>query len=183
MGGGRKSGGGAAVKPRSFSVADFFSEFRNSGGGPVKARRSGAPAGARIARGGEARAARLAARSRSAGRSAADGGYPDGEGVAPRSEAVPSANFFQPIEAGLPLDLFGQPFDRCEGRKGRPRHLPTPATRALVAQLHVRGETQAAIAEALGITRPTLRLNYPVELGSRSVTWKRRSPPLTQKGD
>jgi hypothetical protein len=53
--------------------------------------------------------------------------------------------------------------------------VPTAATRALVAELHQGGATQAIIAEALRITPPTLRLNYPVELGSSSTVWKRRA--------
>jgi hypothetical protein len=84
-------------------------------------------------------------------------------------------NKFQPVEVGLPLDLFGQPVEPRSSRGGRPRHLPTPASRALVAELHAGGATQAEIADAIGITPPTLRLNYPEELGSTSTTWRRRA--------
>jgi hypothetical protein len=72
----------------------------------------------------------------------------------------------------LPVDLFGQP---VVTRLGRPRHLPTDTSRALVAELRAGGATQAEIAAAIGITPPTLRLNYPVELGSASKVWLRRA--------
>jgi hypothetical protein len=76
---------------------------------------------------------------------------------------------------GLPLDLFGQPVEPRSSRGGRPRHLPTPTSRALVAELRAGGATQTEIADAIGITPPTLRLNYPVELGSTSTVWRRRA--------
>ena len=75
----------------------------------------------------------------------------------------------------MPVDLFGQPVEPRSSQPGRPRHLPTPANRALVAEMHQGGATQAAIAEALRITMPTLRLNYPVELESSSTVWRRRA--------
>jgi len=73
------------------------------------------------------------------------------------------------------VDLFGQPIERRGSQPGRPRHLPTAASRALVAELRTGGATQATIAKALRITMPTLRLNYPVELGSSSIVWRRRA--------
>ena len=77
--------------------------------------------------------------------------------------------------AGEGLDLFGEPIDPRRGWQGRPRHRPTEATRATVAELHGEGLDQLAIAKALGITAPTLRLNYPTELGSTSQVWRRRA--------
>jgi len=65
-------------------------------------------------------------------------------------------------------DLFGQPIDTGRGKRGRPRHIPTTADRALVGRLHGEGQSQTRIAAALGITVPTLLLNYPDELQSKS---------------
>ena len=70
-------------------------------------------------------------------------------------------------------DLFG--FAPPSARKrGRPRYLPSAADRALVIKLHRDGASQPVIARALGITEPTLRLNYHNELGSTSQAWRRR---------
>lgn len=82
---------------------------------------------------------------------------------------------FQPVEAGLPLDLFGQPVEPRSSVGGRPRHLPTAASRALVADLRGEGATLAVIARALRLSVPTLQLNYPIELGSGSKAWRRRA--------
>lgn len=70
-------------------------------------------------------------------------------------------------------DLFGfvQPPAR---KRGRPRYLPTAADRALVIELHRDGASQPVIAASLGITEPTLRLNYYIELGSSSQAWRLR---------
>lgn len=58
---------------------------------------------------------------------------------------------------------------------GRPRYVPTDATRALVARLHADGLKQPAIARAVGVSVPTLVLNHPVELRSTSQVWRRRA--------
>lgn len=81
---------------------------------------------------------------------------------------------FLSVEAGLPLDLLGDPVRPGAGRKGRPCHLPTPESREMVAAMHRAGEGQSSIALALGITIPTLVLNYPSELESNSRAWMRR---------
>lgn len=73
----------------------------------------------------------------------------------------------------FPRDLFGDPVPVKRGA-GRPRHVPSDATRAKVRELHHAGEKQPAIAAALGITVPTLTLNYPAELGSSSQAWRTR---------
>lgn|GEM_PF-6241746 len=73
----------------------------------------------------------------------------------------------------FPLDMFGQPVPPRRG-PGRPRHLPTSESRALVERLRGAGVEQAEIAEALGVSLPTLRLNYPIELQSQSQTGARR---------
>ena len=75
-------------------------------------------------------------------------------------------------------DLFGHPVCRSFGQPGRPRHVPSRAQRYHVCVLVEQGCDQAAIAAALGITGPTLRMNYPIELGSKSRTGARRT-----KGD
>ncbi len=90
---------------------------------------------------------------------------------------------FRPAEAAYPLDLFGEPVQPGRGRPGRPRHLPTPATRARVAELRAEGLSILAIAEEIGVSQPTLQLNYPTELGSGSTTWRRRAAPLTNGGN
>lgn len=66
------------------------------------------------------------------------------------------------------VDLFGEPIDPRRGLRGRPRHMPTPQLRALVARLHAMGFNQLTIAKTIGITAPTLRLNYAAELNSTS---------------
>ena len=73
------------------------------------------------------------------------------------------------------LDLLGDPIDPGHGQRGRPRHMPTDALRRKVRALKVKGLSQVGIAAAIGITEPTLRLNYPVELESMSQVWRRRS--------
>ena len=83
------------------------------------------------------------------------------------------ASFFPP-EGEYPFDLFGNRISPTSGRKGRPRHVPTPETRAKVAELHQAGAKQPTIAAAIGITIPTLILNYPIELESKSRAWRRR---------
>lgn len=72
------------------------------------------------------------------------------------------------------LDLFGEPINPHRGKSGRPRHFPTRVLRQLVRELHAQGQRQPAIARALGITVPTLALNYPDELESKSQRWRRR---------
>lgn len=72
------------------------------------------------------------------------------------------------------LDLFGLPVDPRHGLAGRPRHIPMPRLRAEVAALHEAGHSHEAIAAAIGITAPTLRLNYPDELKSLSQAPRRR---------
>jgi len=91
----------------------------------------------------------------------------------PRLAKANKRTFF-PLEATYQADLFGEPVQPGRDRSGRPRHVPTQATRARVIELRAEGLSQLAIAAALGISGPTLRLNYPVEIGSASRTWRRR---------
>lgn len=78
------------------------------------------------------------------------------------------------------VDLFGEPIVPPRG-PGRPRHVPTPESRARVAELRETGLTHVQIAASIGITHPTLELNYPVELRSTSQAWRRRAE-RDQKG-
>jgi AraC-like DNA-binding protein len=81
---------------------------------------------------------------------------------------------FFPIEETYPRDLFGEPVQPGRGQSGRPRHVPTSETRARVAELRAEGLSIAQIARELGLSQPTLQLNYPIELGSGSTVWRRR---------
>lgn len=60
-------------------------------------------------------------------------------------------------------------------RRGRRRHAPTSATRKIVRRAMEGGMKQAEAAKLLGISLPTLRLNYPEELGSNSTAAERRA--------
>lgn len=75
----------------------------------------------------------------------------------------------------IEVDLFGFEVDRSRRRPGRPRHMPTPELRAHVRQLHLEGLSHLAIAAAIGVTDPTLRIHYFAELDSSSQTWRRRA--------
>lgn len=72
-------------------------------------------------------------------------------------------------------DLFGNPVDPRRGLPGRPRHMPSAELRQLVRAMRMQGHPQDTIANALGITSRTLRLNYYQELGSSSQAWRRRA--------
>lgn len=74
----------------------------------------------------------------------------------------------------FPRDLFGEPMRPPRG-KGRPRHEPTEQLRAKVRGLRLAGRTQPEIAAAIGLTVPTLALNYASELESTSQTGRRRA--------
>lgn len=75
--------------------------------------------------------------------------------------------------SSVSLDLFGQPRSEPRGR-GRPRHVPTPELREKVRKLRARGKNLLEVAAAIGITHPTLLLNYPNECASTSQAWRRR---------
>lgn len=73
------------------------------------------------------------------------------------------------------VDMFGHPVDPRHGCAGRPRHMPTAAQRTQVRALHADGRTQLEIARTIGITIPTLTLNYPDELNSKSQGRRKRA--------
>jgi len=93
-------------------------------------------------------------------------------------EALADRNLasFSPFEVTGGVDLFGEPIVSNPNRMGRPPHLPTKQSRRQVAKLRAKGRSQPEIAKVIGISLPTLRLNYPNELGSSSQTWRRRAP-------
>lgn len=72
-------------------------------------------------------------------------------------------------------DLFGHAIEQKREARGRPRHMPTAELRARVMSLHAEGLNQPNIAKAIGISLPTLLLNYPVELDSKSQSGARRA--------
>lgn len=78
------------------------------------------------------------------------------------------------INYGFDFDMLGCPIPPGRGMAGRPRHLPTAEGRARVSSMHAQGLAQGAIAKAIGITVPTLVLNYHHELSSSSQVWRRR---------
>ena len=80
------------------------------------------------------------------------------------------------------IDLFGEPVAAKRG-PGRPRHVPTPATRADVFRMAEAGLGQGAIAQYLGISCPTLRINYAAQLRTTSQTGKRRAARDLKKGN
>ncbi len=61
-------------------------------------------------------------------------------------------------------DLWGDPVLPAEERRGRPKHLVTDETRFRVACLAMFRKTEREIAEAMGISGPTLRKYYRREL-------------------
>lgn len=107
-------------------------------------------------------------------RSAPEGAHGGGSRADPASPDCAAGK-----ASSLPIneqrDLFGFPVTVKPDRRGRPRHVPTAAARALVIELRDQGLLQPEIAEALGISQPTMVLNYPQELGSTSQAWRRRA--------
>jgi hypothetical protein len=64
----------------------------------------------------------------------------------------------------IDFDLFGLPIPDGRGKRGRPVHFVTPENRNKVSMLLALGWTNERIANALGISQPTLRKNYFHEL-------------------
>ncbi|WAJ29317.1 hypothetical protein [Antarcticirhabdus aurantiaca] len=69
----------------------------------------------------------------------------------------------------LAYDLLGDPIPEGRGKRGRPEHIPTIANRTLVVQLLAFGWEDGRIANALGVSRPTLRKHYRRELKVREA--------------
>lgn len=105
------------------------------------------------------------------------GGYERGPTGRSASEIAPPDLAFR-VPNSLPIserDLFGELVRPGFGRPGRPRHMPTPATRARVIELRGQGLSHLAIAAAIGVSHPTMLLNYADDLGSNSQTGRRRA--------
>jgi hypothetical protein len=58
------------------------------------------------------------------------------------------------------FDLFGDPVPTNLGGRGRPQHIPTSENRNKVTLLLALGWSNPRIANALGVTLPTLRKHY-----------------------
>jgi len=67
------------------------------------------------------------------------------------------------------FDLLGDPIPEGWGKRGRPPHLATEKNRNKVMLLLAMGWSNARIANALGITQPTLRKNYFQQLRQRDL--------------
>lgn len=67
------------------------------------------------------------------------------------------------------IDLLGDPIPPGWGRPGRPLHMATAKNLALIRERRALGQTQQQIAEALGITVPTLRRAYAEEVCRRGA--------------
>jgi len=81
----------------------------------------------------------------------------------------------------LPRDLFGELVSVKPKKRGRPRHVPSSWSRALVTHMRIDGCAQPEIAKALGLTIPTLVMNYHTELKSTSQVWRRRDQADNRK--
>jgi hypothetical protein len=86
------------------------------------------------------------------------------EGLGLNTTIIPIRRFF--FVAG-DFDLLGDPIPEGFGRRGRPPHLVTEEKRNKVMLLCALDWSSEKIAQALGITPPTLRKNYFRELRSR----------------
>jgi len=62
------------------------------------------------------------------------------------------------------VDLWGNPILPPEERRGRPKHVPTEDSRLVVKVMAAVNKRHSEIAEALGISEPTLRKGYKAEL-------------------
>jgi hypothetical protein len=74
------------------------------------------------------------------------------------------------------FDLFGAHAVAASPRLGRPRHVPTLENRRKVSALAGLGVSHLKIAHSIGLTAPTLRAYYFLELNSSSQVWRRRLP-------
>jgi hypothetical protein len=76
------------------------------------------------------------------------------------------------------LDLWGDPIPPKPEKRGRPTHVVTEEKRLRVAVLRAYNLSQPEIAEAMGISVPTLRKNYLREL--RDGMAQKRAEMLVQ---
>lgn len=149
-GAGQKSGEPVAPSPPSLSSKDFFSRERNLdlfGDLALRCEPRERPPELRVSpRSPEIRI--TIARLAGAGLTRCEIARQVGIG-----ESTLYANYFP--------EIGGQ-----RGRPGRRRHQPNDRTRAIVHALRVSGLAQIKIAEAIGVSEPTLRLHYRKELNN-----------------
>ncbi|CDN52524.1 Resolvase helix-turn-helix domain protein [Neorhizobium galegae bv. officinalis bv. officinalis str. HAMBI 1141] len=67
------------------------------------------------------------------------------------------------------FDLLGDPIPEGWGKRGRPPHVATEKNRNKVMLLLAMGWSISRIANAIGITQPTLRKNYFQQLRQRDL--------------
>ncbi len=67
------------------------------------------------------------------------------------------------------IDLFGNPFEPLDRKRGRPPHEVTEKNRNRVKMLVALGWANPRIANALAVSLPTLRKNYFHELKARDA--------------
>ena len=82
---------------------------------------------------------------------------------------------------GQIFDLFGDPVPESWGRRGRPQHIATQQNRDKVTMLLAFGWSNERIARAMGITPPTLRKNYRLELKFRGEQRDRLDASLAMR--
>jgi hypothetical protein len=86
-----------------------------------------------------------------------------------------------PPPAHRRTDLFGDPVPENWGGRGRPQHIATQENRNKVLMLLALGWNNERIAQALGITAPTVRKSYKVELKFRDEQRDRLNAALAMK--
>ena len=80
------------------------------------------------------------------------------------------------------FDLFEARPEPFRQRGGIPRHIPTPESILLANELKAAGETQEAIAGALGIGISTLATHYfPSHVASPPIGRRRHAPTLATR--
>lgn len=80
------------------------------------------------------------------------------------------------------LDLFEVQQEPPRQRGGIPRHVPTPENMLLANELKAAGETQEAIARALGIGTSTLAARYfPSPVACPPMGRRRHAPTLATR--
>lgn len=67
------------------------------------------------------------------------------------------------------FDLLGDPIPENRGKRGRPAHIPTRKNRNKVMMLLAMGWTDQGVANALGVSIPTLNKHYFRELKLRDI--------------
>ncbi|WP_019998760.1 hypothetical protein [Aureimonas ureilytica] len=79
------------------------------------------------------------------------------------------------------VDLFGDPIPPGHGRRGRPAHVPTRASRDKVLIGLALGWSNERIANGMGLSLPTLRKAYAAELKTREMARDRMDLRIVEK--